>query len=145
MKEIAPKKKILLVDDVEINRAVMSEIFHRSYEIVEAENGRDAIELIKRENFSAVLLDIIMPETDGFEVLRFMKESSLSLRIPVFTFSSDSSVEMEKKCLNLGAADFVLRCTKPYFWLKRIERAIKIFQDENSTLVYDPVLGAVKR
>ena len=62
------KKKILIVDDIEINRVILSEIFKEDYEILEAANGRQALEMIGQDqNISAVLLDLLMPEMNGLE------------------------------------------------------------------------------
>ena len=69
-----PKQKILIVDDSEINRAMLKEILGESYEYLEAENGLRAIEILRRRtDIALVLLDLIMPEMDGFDVLRVMQ------------------------------------------------------------------------
>ena len=95
------KKKILIVDDIEINRVILSEIFKEDYEILEAADGRQALEMIgDDQNISAVLLDLLMPEMNGLEVLREMnrrydREKYLSLIeyarrvMPDVTFTSD--------------------------------------------------------
>ena len=69
-----PKQKILIVDDSEINRAMLKEILGEGYEYLEAENGLRAIEILRRRtDIALVLLDLIMPEMDGFDVLRVMQ------------------------------------------------------------------------
>lgn len=68
-----PKQKILIVDDSEINRAMLKEILGEGYEYLEAENGLRAIEILRRRtDIALVLLDLIMPEMDGFDVLRVL-------------------------------------------------------------------------
>ena len=72
------KQKVLIADDSEINRALLIEILENQYDIVEAENGVEAITLLSRygTEFSLLLLDIMMPEMDGFEVLAYIKKRS---------------------------------------------------------------------
>ena len=72
--KMEPKQKILIVDDSEINRAMLKEILGEGYEYLEAENGLRAIEILRRRtDIALVLLDLIMPEMDGFDVLRVMQ------------------------------------------------------------------------
>lgn len=79
------KKKILIVDDIEINRVILSEIFKEDYEILEAPDGRRALEMIgEDQNISAVLLDLLMPEMNGLEVLREMNRQGKTETVPVF-------------------------------------------------------------
>ena len=83
------KKTILIVDDIEINRMILAEIFGDSYHIIEADGGRKAIELINaREDISAVLLDLLMPDINGLEVLKDMNRSGAIKRIPVFLITA---------------------------------------------------------
>ena len=79
-----PKQKILIVDDSEINRAMLKEILGEGYEYLEAENGLRAIEILRRRtDIALVLLDLIMPEMDGFDVLRVMQCYAWQEEIPV--------------------------------------------------------------
>ena len=88
-------KTILIVDDVEINRAVLMEIFKDEYKIIEAEGGRQAIEIIRSGiEISAVLLDLLMPEVNGLDVLRDMNENGKIESIPVFLITAADSEEM---------------------------------------------------
>ena len=79
------KQKILIADDSEINRALLIEILENQYDIVEAENGVEAIALLSRykTEFSLLLLDIMMPKMDGFEVLAFIKKRSWNASLAV--------------------------------------------------------------
>ena len=81
-----PQKKLLIVDDSELNRAILGELFKDQYEIVEAENGREAIDLLEKDHaqIAALLLDIVMPVLDGFGVLEFLAKSGYHNEIPVF-------------------------------------------------------------
>ena len=80
------KKDILIVDDMEINRVILSQIFADRNQILEAENGLEAIEIleVRREHIAAVLLDILMPVMDGFQVMEKMRDMGLMEKIPVF-------------------------------------------------------------
>ena len=86
------KSKILIVDDAELNRSVLADILDEKYEIIEAENGLEAIAQIERNKreLSLVLLDIMMPEVDGFEVLAIMNKNKWLEQIPVIIISSET-------------------------------------------------------
>ena len=87
------KTAILIVDDNEINRMILSETFRDQDKILEAENGKEALDLIRREpgGISAILLDIVMPEMDGLELLEILYKDGLTESIPVFLITADSS------------------------------------------------------
>jgi len=104
---------ILIVDDIEINRMILREILQDDYEIVEASSGSEAFELIYEDNISptVVLLDIMMPGIDGFQVLERIKSSNNTKNIPVLFITAADSEETESRGLKAGAADYV---TKPF-------------------------------
>lgn len=103
---------VLIVDDIEMNRSILKEILKDEYIIMEADNGNTALQILKNTNsVSAVLLDIIMPGMDGYELLRQMKQEDKLRKIPVIVNTEYGDEETENKCLNMGAADFI---TKPY-------------------------------
>ena len=87
------KQKILIVDDSEMNRDILAVMLGSDYEILEAENGLEAIEILQQgmTDIDLILLDIMMPEMDGFDVLGFMKRSHMTEVIPVIMISSESS------------------------------------------------------
>ena len=103
------KDTILVVDDKEVNRFMICEIFRKSYKFLEAEDGIEAIELLKNniDSIAIVLLDIIMPNLDGFGVLDYMRNNGLLTDIPVVMITSDSSVETEKKLEEYDVAEVV--------------------------------------
>ena len=84
--------KILIVDDAELNRSVLADILGEKYEIIEAENGLEAIVQIEKNKheLSLVLLDIMMPKVDGFEVLAIMNKNKWLEQIPVIIISSET-------------------------------------------------------
>ncbi len=105
------KNKILIADDSAVNRSILSDILKNDYEIVEAENGAQTVEKIRelRAELSLVLLDIVMPETDGFEVLKIMNENRWIDEIPVIVISSDNAVSSKERAYALGVSDFISR------------------------------------
>ena len=86
------KGKILIVDDAGLNRSVLADILGEKYEIIEAENGLEAIVQIEKNKheLSLVLLDIMMPKVDGFEVLAIMNKNKWLEQIPVIIISSET-------------------------------------------------------
>ncbi|MDD6037637.1 MAG: EAL domain-containing protein [bacterium] len=107
------KRKILIVEDQEINRKILVKLLGQDYDIVCASNGKEAIELMRKHilDLSAVLLDLIMPVMDGYEVLRQMRADTLLSDIPVLVASQKDGDNSELEALNLGANDFI---SKPY-------------------------------
>ena len=92
------KNTILIVEDVSINRMMLAEIFNDEYEILEAENGKEGLKLLT-ENFSsiaAVLLDIVMPIMDGFQVLEELNSQNLISKVPIIMITGENSVEYER-------------------------------------------------
>ncbi len=108
-------RKILIVDDFAINRDILKAILEDEYDICEAENGKEAIAAINKfeTEIDLVLLDIIMPEMDGIEVLKVMSTNGWINDIPVIIMSSEDSSETIGKAYDLGAADYMRR---PFDW-----------------------------
>ena len=120
-------KKVLVVDDQELNRDVLGAILEDLYEILYAENGREALSLIRehREELSIVLLDLMMPVMDGFDVMEIIRADEELSRIPVIVLTAEKAMEL--KALQAGAADFI---TKPFdeaeVILARVGRIIEL-------------------
>lgn len=95
--------KILIVDDAYINRELLKEILRDDYDILEAENGKEALEIIEKEaeNINAVLLDLIMPVMDGFEVLERMQSKKILDKIPVLVISGETRMQIKKNVLTM--------------------------------------------
>ncbi|MDR2599658.1 MAG: response regulator [Oscillospiraceae bacterium] len=114
---IKKKKKdiILIVDDIEINRIILREMLQDDYEIVEAPGGKEALDILfgceDADLPTAVLLDIMMPEVDGFQVLEKIKSTNTTKNIPVLFITAADSEETESKGLIAGASDYI---TKPF-------------------------------
>ena len=103
------KTKILIVDDVEINRDILEEILEDKYDIFKASDGMEALKIIDnmKEELALILLDLMMPVLDGFGVMEGMKARKLLNRLPVIAISSDASEIVEKRCFDYGVSDFV--------------------------------------
>lgn len=107
------KRKILVVEDNEINRATLCVILSSQYTVLEAENGEQALSLLEkyREGISLILLDIVMPVMDGYTFLKHLKADNRLNSIPVIVTTSNNSEADEVTALSNGATDFI---TKPY-------------------------------
>jgi CheY-like chemotaxis protein len=104
------RNRILVVDDEEALRVVMvAELEGEGYVVGQAEDGQVAIDILQKESYDLILLDIKMPRVDGFEVLRFVKKQSPLTKVIVLTGFADLKNAIESK--KLGAEDFV---SKPY-------------------------------
>lgn len=123
-------KKILIVDDLELNRKILTHILEGEYVILCAENGRKALDILRREtlDISAVLLDIIMPVMDGYEVLRELSHDAILSDIPVLVTSQGDGEESELKVLNLGASDFVSKPYNPNIIRRRLRNLIRMHE-----------------
>ena len=120
---------VLIVDDVEINRAILSAIFGQEDRILEAENGQQALEAVIREadRIKAILLDVIMPVMDGFQFLEKMGKLGYLARIPVFIVTAEDSGESIRKSYELGAMDVIRKPVTPYFVQQRINNVVELF------------------
>lgn len=131
------KRLILVVDDELVNRELMKGVLQEDYELLFAENGEEALAAIRenRATLSLVLLDLMMPVMDGFEVLRQVKADSSLSQIPIIVITSDESAEVES--LTLGAIDFIPKpYPQPRVIQARILRTIELSEDRqiiNST------------
>ena len=107
----AKDKTLLIVDDVEDNRAILSALFENEYTILEASDGLEAVSILQNEykRISLVMLDINMPNMDGFEVLQLMKKKKDLFDIPVVIISGLSEIDAEIKALEMGADDFIVK------------------------------------
>lgn len=124
--------KILIVDDMEINRTILVEGFKDKYETLEAEDGIQAIELLdSNDDIAAVLLDLIMPNKDGLEVLRHMNEKSYIMHMPVFIITAANSESMLSSAYNLGAVDIIMKPFMMNFLKCRIGNMIELFRHRN--------------
>lgn len=126
----AEDKTVLIVDDDEINREILANIFSPLYSIEQALNGRQGLQCVteRGEQFCAVLLDVIMPEMDGIQVLRELKRHELLDKIPVFLITAEASGSVMKEAYELGVMDVISKPVIPYIVLRRVQSVVELFQ-----------------
>lgn len=124
------RKKILIVDDDELNRVLLGSIFESEYEIVEAENGLLGLEALyaNREDISAVLLDMMMPVMDGMGFLQEMKKQGLVEQIPVFVVTAEPEAKNIYDAYNIGVMDVIGKPVVPYIVSKRVGSVVELFE-----------------
>ncbi len=124
------RRTVLVVDDEEVNREMLGEILSTEYDVIHAVDGKEALSKIEqaKDTLSLVLLDLLMPNIDGYSVLLKMQENEDLRKIPVIVLTSEKSAEV--KSLQMGAADFL---SKPYdlpeLILARVKHSITLFED----------------
>ena len=130
------KYLILVVDDSEINRIMLMEMLKNSYDIIEASNGEEAIALIKAYGYKIdlILLDIVMPVMDGFQMLRIMNQNDWINHIPVIMISAESDDLSIKKAYDLGVTDYIQRPYRSYSIHKRIDNTLKLYSKQKILL-----------
>lgn len=142
-------KKILIVDDSEINRLLLENILRDEYEILQAENGRSALELLEylHSEISAVLLDLKMPVMNGYEVLTAMRSSPRLSQTPVIVTTVDDESQTEFKALEIGANDFALKPYNPQIIKKRLWNLINLRETAAiaNAVKTDPLTGLLSR
>ena len=124
------KKKVIVIDDVELNRVILKEAFKNDFEVLEAENGALGLQKIKenQDDVSAVFLDIIMPEMDGFAVLQELNISSLIQKIPVFLITTDATSAVIERAYDYGAVDVIPKPFNLMIIKRRVQNMIEYFE-----------------
>ena len=126
------KDRILIVDDVEINRMMLDAILSEEYDITEAADGQEAIAQLRDLESSAlptaILLDIMMPIIDGFGVMAYLKSTPRLVNIPVIVITAAEDKETETKFLSEGAVDFIHKPFEPEIVKVRVINAIKLYK-----------------
>lgn len=127
--KIQNKPKILIVDNSEFNRAILKEILEETYEIIEADGGNEALHKIDEYGMkiSLVLLDIIMPEKDCFDVLKYMEEERLISDIPVIIISSEDSANYIRRAYEMGVSDYINRPFDANIVYQRVSNTVKLY------------------
>lgn len=124
---------ILIVDDMEVNRAVLCELFRERHEVCEAENGRQAIDILRAmsDSIVIVLLDIMMPEMNGFDVLRQMRTEGLLQHTAVVLITGENILEYKKEGYELGVSDVIGKPFDSMVVMRRVENIIELYQHKN--------------
>lgn len=141
--ELRTRQKILIVDDSEMNRAILCEMLGKEYDILEAGNGRDGLKLLREygTSISLVLLDIVMPIMDGFEVLNTMAKENLLDDIPVIMISSENSDDIIQKAYEMGISDYISRPFDAKIVYRRVFNIITLYTKQRRlvSLVTDQI------
>ena len=146
---IAEKRKILVVEDNELNQEILKELLSEDYEILTAGDGEMGLSVLSRNyrDLSAILLDVCMPVCDGFEFLERIQDDVLLSSVPVIVTTGSNNQDDELRCLELGAVDFI---TKPYngkIVKGRLNNVIKLRESAAvlSAIEYDELTGLYTR
>ena len=125
----ASSYRILIVDDSEMNRMILSEMLKGEFEILEAENGSACLDMLSRYEMkiSLILLDIVMPGMDGFGVLEYMNRNNLIKDIPVIMISGEDSGEVIKRAYEMGVSDYIKRPFNMEVVHRRVLNTIKLY------------------
>lgn len=124
------RNTILIVDDMASSRALLRGIFEGEYDLLEAENGMQAMDLLEsmRERISAVLLDLVMPEKDGVQVLEEMAQLDMLQEIPVLVISGAFHGVQEEHLLEMGASDIILKPFNPYVIHNKVRNILELYR-----------------
>ncbi len=131
---LVEKRTILVADDARINRRALKVIYDSRYNLIEAEDGQEAIELLDKhgEEFDLVLLDINMPRKSGFDVLDYMRENNLLPQIPVIIITSSVDQEDELRAFTSGASEVIHKPFMPEIVLRRSENLIELYSSKKT-------------
>ena len=125
------RQKILIVDDAKFNRDILKEFLGETYDYLEAENGNQAVQIMEENpGIDLMLLDINMPQMDGFEVLKWMKLSQCIEETPVIMISSEESVETMRKAYEMGITDYITRPFDSVIVKKRVQNTLGLYANQ---------------
>lgn len=128
------KPEVLIVDDSEMNRELLAEMLGSEYKITEAENGEECMAALKQRGtgISLILLDIVMPVADGFDVLDYMTSTHRIEDIPVIMISSENSEETVRKAYEIGVTDYISRPFDTRVVRQRVANTIKLYSKQKN-------------
>ncbi len=122
------KARILIVDDTPANIKILSELLRGEYRLSVATSGQDALELVAEERPDLILLDIMMPDMDGYEVCQKLKTDAAMSRVPVIFVTAKNEIEDEARGLELGAVDYITKPISPSITLARVRNHLELKQ-----------------
>lgn len=130
------KEKILIVDDSEMNRSILADMLGDSYDIIEAEDGVQAVVILQKMHVSIdlVLLDVVMPQMDGFGVLEAMNHHHWIDDIPVIMVSAETEASQAERAYELGATDFIKRPFDSFIVLRRVENTLLLYAKQKQLI-----------
>ncbi|GCD78212.1 MAG: PleD family two-component system response regulator [Thermaurantimonas sp.] len=121
------KKQVLIIDDQPVMRKLLEQFLKDKYEVIALENGREALEWMYDGNIpDVVIADLNMPEIDGFEYIKRVRESAFFQDIPLIVLSGEDSSAERIKCLKLGANDYLIKPFNPEELALRINNLVRI-------------------
>lgn len=130
---IMDKQKILIVDDEEVNRAILEIMFQTEFEVIQASNGEEAIKQIEENpDIVLILLDIVMPVMDGFGVLEYMQSKELLEVKPVILITGETIRDSEDKAYSYGVADVIHKPFYPDIVERRAKNIIELYQNKHN-------------
>lgn len=139
------KRLLLLIEDNELNREILANILKKKYHVLTAANGQEGLDILKEkgQKISAILLDIQMPVMNGFEFLERVGQDSVYCKIPVIVTTVLNSISEEERCLELGAADFIVKPFNPVIVQLRVDNIIRLRESNGiiSELEMDALTG----
>ena len=133
------RNTLLIADDIRINRKLLKVIFNEQYEILEAEDGEMAIQLLEEnsEKIALLFLDLQMPKKNGLEVLKFMEETRINDSIPVIMITGESNTESDIEAYDLGVSDIIYKPFDEHVVMRRAMNVIELYQHRISEpLIY---------
>lgn len=143
------RRKVLIVEDVELNREILKSIVQEEYDVLTAENGAVALKLLAEHyrDLSVILLDMHMPVCDGFEFLSRSRADALFASVPVIVTTGSENPDDEIRCLELGASDFITKPYNPRVVMSRIRSIIKLHESDVTlaAIEYDDLTGLYTR
>jgi putative two-component system response regulator len=127
---MAVKDTILIADDAELNREMIKFIFEEQYNIIEASDGEQAVDIIKKSHprLCLMFLDLLMPKKSGLDVLKFMNESGYINSIPVIMITGESTDESDEKAYEYGASDIIYKPFAPNVVMRRSKNIMELFE-----------------
>ncbi len=130
------KRKVLIIDDSELNREILADMLCDEYEVLEACDGREGIVAIQKydDALAIVLLDLVMPHVNGFDVLEYMNCEELIHRIPVITISSESNPDSMHRSFELGSTDYITRPYDETIVKNRIHNTIMLYAKQKKLI-----------
>ena len=145
----AEKRKVLIIDDMQINRKMLHAILASEYDVLEADDGDTGLEALRalKEKISLIILDLVMPRMDGYKFMEAKQKEPEIMNVPVLVMTADSSVASESRCLQLGALDFLVKPYNGTIILQRARNIIGLRENTalRNTLERDSLTGLYNR
>lgn len=127
------RNKVLIIDDAEFNREILTEMLEYEYTVISVENGELGLQMLEKykDEICVVLLDLIMPVRDGYDVLNEMVKNGSIKSIPVLVISGEQSVDVERRCLESGVSDFIRKPFDNSLVIRRVRNVVDLYEYRN--------------